>query len=355
MRRLRETIIGLVAGVLLSVGLVPASVYAAEGTLSPPFDSGTTWTICQGYNGPVTHMGSDALALDFTSGNCDNGATGRIVRAPSTGQISSYGSAYGSLCINTVDGRSIALIHIDTTVSVGQVITAGQQVGTVAPPNTRGNGGIAHLHLQMWSTPGCYNANTIPFDTAHQSRICGAPDLTQLGPNYSNNGTWSGLTYTPSACDATITPVYRFWSPKNQHHFYTASQQEATIIQTSYPSSTWTYEGVAYSVPSGQTCTDSSPVYRFWSNKNQSHFFTISAQERDIIISSYDENTWKYEGVAYCAYTTRSTTSMVPVFRFWSNKLSGHFYTTSAQERDIIISSYDENTWKYEGVAYYVY
>jgi hypothetical protein len=55
----------------------------------------------------------------------------------------------------------------------------------------------------MWSSPGCYGDAGIPFDSAHGTRICGAPDLTASGPNGYNNGTWSGTSFTGEACDGT--------------------------------------------------------------------------------------------------------------------------------------------------------
>lgn len=157
----------------------------------------------------------------------------------------------------------------------------------------------------------------------------------------------------PESNSFTSTPVYRFWSPKNQHHFYTASAQERDVILSTYSTQIWTYEGIAFSAPVDSQCQQTSPVYRFWSPKNQSHFFTTSAQERDIVISNYDRSIWTYEGVAYCALPSSSPDG-VPVYRFWSNKLQGHFYTTSVQEKNTIQSSYDQDIWHYEGVAYYV-
>src|SRR5690606_8857772 len=78
-------------------------------------------------------------------------------------------------------------------------VSAGQWVGTVAAPGTRNNNGVSHIHFQMWSSPGCYNSSGIPFDSAHNARICGAPDLTASGPN-GGNGTWSGTSFTGQSC-----------------------------------------------------------------------------------------------------------------------------------------------------------
>ncbi len=146
-------------------------------------------------------------------------------------------------------------------------------------------------------------------------------------------------------------PVFRFWSPKNQHHFFTANEAEAQYIVDNYPEEIWTYEGVAYSAPAD--CTGKQSVYRFWSPRLSTHFFTMNTAEKDYIIGHYDTNTWTYEGVAYCADASQNGTN-TPLYRFWSPRLQGHFFTADSAEKDYIISHYDTNTWTYEGVAYYV-
>ena len=107
-----------------------------------------------------------------------------------------------------------------------------------------------------------------------------------------------------SVADVTApVAVHRFWSPKfNNAHFFTTSATEAASIQQ-YDTN-WVYEGEAfYTYPAdGETCTGgTSPVYRFYSARFQSHFFTINAAEKANIVAG-DRN-WTYEGVAYCAST----------------------------------------------------
>jgi subtilisin family serine protease len=104
-------------------------------------------------------------------------------------------------------------------------------------------------------------------------------------------------------------------------------------------------------IPS-ETCVP--PVYRFWSNKLGSHFYTANEAEKDRVIEIYDDETWKYEGVAFYTYLTQEAETS-PVYRFWSNKLGSHFYTANEAEKDRVIEIYDEETWKYEGVAFYTH
>jgi Repeat of unknown function (DUF5648) len=145
--------------------------------------------------------------------------------------------------------------------------------------------------------------------------------------------------------------VYRFWGPDlNNAHFFTTSVSEAQQIVATDPS--WVYEGVAFdAVPeSGGTCTTGSPVYRFYSPVFQSHFYTQSAAEKEHIVEA-DRN-WSYEGVAYCAATTQ-VSGTTALYRFWSPVFGKHFFTASEAEKNQIVAN--DRNWTYENVAYYVW
>jgi hypothetical protein len=190
------TVLGMMLGMMVAV--VTGSASAAPGNILPPFDVGQQWTICRGY-GYASHTGTSTYGLDLTGSGCDNSASGRTVRTPVGGTVAYYQSSYGNLCINKPGGGSYTLTHIDSSIT-GGTVGAGQAVGTVAPPNTRGNNGVSHIHFQMWALNNCYADSGIPFDSAHGAQICGAPDLTLSGPNGYNNGTWSGTSFTGAGC-----------------------------------------------------------------------------------------------------------------------------------------------------------
>jgi hypothetical protein len=146
--------------------------------------------------------------------------------------------------------------------------------------------------------------------------------------------------------------LYRFWSDKNQGHFYTLSSEERNLVISSYSDSVWRYEGVGfYAYASDDSST--VPVYRFWSDKYQGHFYTISDSEKEHVINNYDDNVWKYEGVGFYVYPVGSKLGS-KVYRFWSDKNGHHFYTASHQEKDYIIKAYDDSVWRYEGIAWVV-
>ncbi len=143
------------------------------------------------------------------------------------------------------------------------------------------------------------------------------------------------------------SPVYRFWSSAKQGHFFTSSLPEKESILASDAS--WSYEGVAFSAYTNNTTVNATPIYRFWSNAKQHHFYTASLEEKNFVIAN--DPSWAYESIAYYAYATEMP-STTPVYRFWSDKKQGHFFTTNAAEKASIIAN--DRSWAYEGIAWYV-
>ncbi len=172
---------------------------------------------------------------------------------------------------------------------------------------------------------------------------------TRIMDNVTEVSDWQAIT------DQSTPSVYRFWSDTKNHHFYTSSYDEAVSVIQNYSDNTWKYEAAAFKVSpaaSGECVPGKSPVYRFWSNQYQGHFYTINAAEKDLVIAKWP-TIWSFEGVAFCANTSSAGDFISPVYRFWSDKYQGHFYTTNSTERDNIIQIWPD-TWKYEGPVYYV-
>ena len=91
----------------------------------------------------------------------------------------------------------------------------------------------------------------------------------------------------------------------------------------------WAYEGIAYYAFGARLDGNLKPVYRFWSG--QSHFYTISEQEKDTLIRD-SPNVWTYEAIAFYAYPEGVQPEVSqPVYRFWSANLGKHFDTISEQ------------------------
>ncbi|QTE30229.1 hypothetical protein [Pengzhenrongella sicca] len=171
-------------------------------------------------------------------------------------------------------------------------------------------------------------------------------DSNPFGPSWNvSAGPQSGL-------GLPIVTVQRFWSQAyNNAHFFTADGDEAINIYTT--DANWTYEKVAFSAyaTQGQACATAglTSIYRFYSPKFESHFFTSSAAEMNSVRAN-DRN-WNYEGVAYCA-PTDTAAGTAPLFRFWSARFGKHFYTADSAEAHQLRTA-DPN-WAYEGVAYNV-
>lgn len=151
--------------------------------------------------------------------------------------------------------------------------------------------------------------------------------------------------------EATPVPIYRFWSPTFQGHFYTADEAEREKIVSTWKKD-WTYEGPRYSAFTSQV-PGSIPLYRFWSDRFKGHFYTADRAERDKVRATWAD-TWTYEGIAYYVYPTDTTVAdTVEVFRFWGPSVSHHFYTASSAERDKVNSLWS-NTWSDEGARFRV-
>ena len=133
-------------------------------------------------------------------------------------------------------------------------------------------------------------------------------------------------------------------NPASYSYYYTSNPDEAAYIkaQTNWPwvQKTSTFEA-AHSNPSLST-----PVFKFWSDKLQAPYFTISTAERDQIItwSSTGKNgyDWQYAGTGFSVYTSSAPTdalgkSAIPVYCVWmddtdfnpSNGLSGGLLFTA--------------------------
>jgi hypothetical protein len=151
----------------------------------------------------------------------------------------------------------------------------------------------------------------------------------------------------------TLMPVYRFWSPTLGKHFYTISETEKNWLIDSY-AYVWTPEGIVYYAFAQASEPNLLPVYRFWSPQLGGHFYTISDAEKDSLIEKYPD-VWTFEGPVFFAWPEgQQPAGASPVHRFWSASLGSHFYTISTAERDNLINQY-QDVWTYEGIAWYAY
>lgn len=155
------------------------------------------------------------------------------------------------------------------------------------------------------------------------------------------------------AASGAVSDVWRFWSPVLSRHFYTISQTERDFVLGAY-GRVWTYEGVAYRAYTSPDVAGLLPVYRFWSDRLSAHFYTISEVEKDLVAGQYAD-VWTYEGIAFYAWPPGAQPAgTVPVHRFWSSDLETHFYTASERER-FVVAPNAAGVWADEGVAWYAW
>lgn len=173
------------------------------------------------------------------------------------------------------------------------------------------------------------------------------------------------------------TPTYPWGWTTRPHNFNNTVQQISSVSMSAGTTSTWPpslgsrwLSGSRIEVPAGSTwdfafqlltnegssANDSAlaPVYRFWSEKLASHFYTISEEEKDRIIRDYAD-TWTFECIAFYAYPPdRAPVGSKPVYRFWSGSLGRHFYTINEDERQRLIDA-SADVWTQEGIAWYAF
>jgi hypothetical protein len=162
---------------------------------------------------------------------------------------------------------------------------------------------------------------------------------------------YRGADVPVPSISANPTVVYRFWSPVYQGHFYTADPAERDRVIATWPT-IWSYEGARYSAYASPA-PGTVPLYRFWSTRYNGHFYTADPAERDRVIATWPD-VWSYEGVAYYVYPNGSPqTGTTPVYRFWSDRYNHHFYTSDPAERDRVIATWPD-VWSYEGPRFSV-
>lgn len=100
---------------------------------------------------------------------------------------------------------------------------------------------------------------------------------------------------------------------------------------------------------SGGRLVAQNDTFRFFDTREGGHFYTTSAAERDQVIATRPD--LAYEGTSFGSFGEGSYPGTSPVFRFFDTKEGGHFYTISAAERDQVLATRPD--LKFEGTAFY--
>lgn len=178
--------------------------------------------------------------------------------------------------------------------------------------------------------------------------VAGTFSFTVKATNASGSDTQElTLVVAGPAPTETLIPVYRFYNARVGTHFYTPSAEERDMVMVRWPH-IFAYEGVAYTV---NPANNSQPLYRFYNNKSGSHFYTASTEERDMVIVRWP-HVFTYEGETY-RVSPADAAGKTPVYRFYNLNNGSHFYTASAEERDTVMARWSA-IYSYEGPVFYL-
>lgn len=185
------------------------------------------------------------------------------------------------------------------------------------------------------------------------SEYCGSPEvwitfvfesdeLEEFEGAYIDRVSVKGTT-----SDAALSPVFRFYNFRNGTHFYTPSVAERDSVKANL-SHVYSYDGIAYST---STLNNPAPLYRFYNKRAGGHFYTASVTEMNKVRKAY-WYAFEYEGPTY-SVNAGPVPDSIPVFRFYNTRNGTHFYTASADERDMVMRRWP-NVYSYEGPAFWV-
>ena len=157
----------------------------------------------------------------------------------------------------------------------------------------------------------------------------------------------------------TDYPVYRFYRPDALKHIFTIDENEKEHLINN-AADVWRPEGIAYyafipqqyRVASRLQRNTLQAVHRFYSERLQTHLFTLDENEKEHIIANAAD-VWRYEGPAFYV-PAGNQEGTVPVYRFYSEALMVHLFTIDENEKEHLIAN-AADVWRYEGIAYYAY
>lgn len=165
-----------------------------------------------------------------------------------------------------------------------------------------------------------------------------------LATGGSNPENYNVITY-----NGGLIPVFRYFSQVRNGHFYTGNPAEAGQLYVQDKS--WSYEGISYWVGklASANCTAGwVPLYRFWNPATQAHFYTRSPGEAENLKRT--GSGWQYEKIAFCARAEQGE-GYQAVARFWSAKFRRHFFSGNPAEIESLKTN--NPNWLFESTAFY--
>ncbi len=178
----------------------------------------------------------------------------------------------------------------------------------------------------------------------HYYASAGNYTVKLIAANQTKTATTSQTVTLKHSPMESLRSVYRFYCYSMKSHFFTISSAEKSNLSRSR---NWKYEGVAFKAHYKYE-VGTIPIFRFY-HKNKGHFYTASVAERNGLWGKRD---WKYEGVSFWAYSWNYPGTSA-VYRLWSSKNQSHFYTKSWAE--VESAKRGGGKYRYEGIAFWTF
>lgn len=257
------------------------------------------------------------------------------------------------------DLQKITYAQVNGYAACGPTDASGMQQCSSAPASTA-------TRFSVRLTQGFIeggSSGSAAFNSAGQvvGTLFGSPEQSCSSPVKTSNygrfdvaykngiGRWLNTIVDPTPSPPATSPVYRFYNTQTGTHFYTISAMERDFVIATYPS--YIPEGSAFRAAT-QTAPASGmvPVFRFYNELSRTHFYTNSEAERNYVIVTYPS--FHYEGIAWYA-TSEPYRDSSPIHRFYNTERNAHFYTIDPGEFEFVRNNYQ--SFLYEGVAYHAW
>jgi hypothetical protein len=144
------------------------------------------------------------------------------------------------------------------------------------------------------------------------------------------------MTVSVVAVPVGVRPVYRLRLNGTGDTLWTISDRQKSLLLTRYRPGVWQYDGIGcYAYAEADAAAGLLPVYGFWSPVLDRHFYSLLDAERKTIVEDESENQWLGEGVAFYAFGQDCPPAdAVAVYRFRSRE--GHRVWAVEGDEDLV-------------------
>ena len=130
--------------------------------------------------------------------------------------------------------------------------------------------------------------------------------------------------------------LYRYYQPKTFDHFYTLNSDEVGTKEAGKEGKNgYLSEGLAASCLTIQDDLELTvPLYRYWQPHTQDHFYTTNASEvGTTILGNTGKDGYISEGIACWVYRNqKDVADLFPLYRYYNTATNDHLYTMDAAE-----------------------